>query len=190
MTLPALTDLHPSHLQLSIPVLQRGTIQRLQACRRLGNRLAALLPLNAAYPATPPETADRLALRPRMVVERAGARMGALIYGKQLARYVDAASLTLLESSIGVDEHRFGIREAARGQIPLPTVPTEQTPSDLAAAIVNTGWSCLARWRDIVSTPYQPLATLRLPAAGLPAPASSISDAVIIAVIEALDIHV
>lgn len=183
---PAVADLHPSHLQLVMPVLQRETIRRLQACTRLGPRLAALLPQATTLPEGPPEAVDTLALLPRHAVEEAGARMGAIIYGRQLARYVDAPSVAVLERAMGSPARLFGIREAARGRIALPSVPVEQTPSDLAGAVIEAAWSCLARWRDMVSDAYRPWALLRLPAAGLPTPAPATHDGVILAVVAAL----
>lgn len=184
-----LDQLHPSHLQLVIPVLQRETIHKLASCKRLSTRLTALLAHKAAVPEAQPTIADRLALLPWGVVERTGMAIAALLYGRQLARYVDAASIAVIEQVIDTQSRLDAIRQAARGTIALPAVSAEFTPTELATAINETCWRALARWRDLVSPSYHALAALRLPATGLPTPLETDADPAILHVIEGLAFH-
>lgn len=174
-----LVDLHPSHFQRAMPMLRRETVERIQRCDRLAHRLAKLIDYRIDRPEQAASDFDVLAYRPRFEVEVAGRHMGALIFGRALARYVDTASIAVLNREVGTSARMFGIRHSVQivSPIVLPTI--EGGAEELASAINDWGWRCLVRWRDQVSPTCQKAATLRLPAVGLPDAAPETSDAII-----------
>lgn len=187
MTVPPLADLHPSHLQRTMPMLQRETVERLQKCARLAPRLAGLLDYRPGALRGSPEGLDVLAVRPRGEVEVAGHYMGALICGRVMARHVDAASIAVLDQAIGASARLFGIRQAPHVvAVDLPSPRFGESIETLAAAASDWGWRCLVRWRDQVTPDYRAAATLRLPAVGLPHAAPESCDPMIGLVIQTL----
>ncbi|AOX16634.1 hypothetical protein [Kozakia baliensis] len=190
----AVGTLHPSHLQLLMPMLQRETVEKLQNCSRLTARLLNLLPQEKADLASlpfPTGSLERLALQSSATVGQAGLRMAGLAYGRSLARYVEARDVAALDAALGASTRLFSIRQAARlaASLPdIPPLPADTSPQALIATIGDCAWQCLARWRDIVETPYRALASLKLPAVGLPSPASASFDPVIRAIAMDMDV--
>ncbi|MEN3167118.1 hypothetical protein [Gluconobacter sp. OJB] len=193
-----LADIHPSHLQLRLPMLHRDTVQKLQTCSRLSERLIELLDCQGLPPVHPPQDPlEALALQPEEGLQRAGRHMGAVVYWRSLAKQVDRQAITVLDTVLGENVRLFGIRNGAhwaQSGVPMPSAgPSPEPDTDiagLARAVTDCGWSCLIRWRDSLTGDYGRLATLKLPARTLLPAASGAYDPIILKVAEGIAGHV
>ncbi|MBS1095900.1 hypothetical protein [Gluconobacter wancherniae] len=193
-----LASIHPSHLQLHLPMLQRDTVQKLQTCSRLSERLIELLDYEGLPPAHAPQSPlEALALQPEDALQNAGRRMGAVVHWRSLAKQVDRQATTVLDAAFGEDVRLFGIRNGAhwaQAGLSIPPSITSTEPdmdlATLARAVTDCGWSCLIRWRDSLTGDYGRLATLKLPARTLLPAASSTYDPIILKVAEGIAAHV
>lgn len=193
-----LASIHPSHLQLRLPMLHRDTVQKLQTCSRLSDRLIELLGCEELPPTHAPQgPLEALALQPEDRLQSAGRRMGAVVHWRSLAKQVDRQAITALDAALGEDVRLFGIRNGAHWAQAGLSIPSAGTPAkpdmdlaSLARAITDCGWSCLIRWRDSLVGDYGRLATLKLPARTLLPAASSAYDPIILKVAEGIASHV
>ncbi|MBS1091738.1 hypothetical protein JK208_08955 [Gluconobacter sp. Dm-74] len=193
-----LASIHPSHLQLRLPMLHRDTVQKLQTCSRLSERLIELLDCEGLPPAHAPQgPLEALALQSEDRLQSAGRRMGAVVHWRSLAKQVDRQAITALDAALGEGVRLFGIRNGAHWAQAGLSIPSAGTPTEpdmdlasLARAITDCGWSCLIRWRDSLAGDYGRLATLKLPARTLLPAASSAYDPIILKVAEGIVTHV
>ncbi len=160
--------IHPSHFAALFPTLGPAAINRLRNCARLSMRLAGQISGPSAIPCDAEAAGpERLALLSPERIEEAGRFMGATWHGRTLQACIDPGYVSELDAQLGRAVRRFGLRHAALTAADGPP----GSPGELVNAIVLAGRACLVAWHGQLSGPYQHLATLKLPAHGLPAAA-------------------